>query len=533
VEGVKASELFARFSPASSAEEGRAFFQRRLALFTKTMFFAFVALLVFVNALYATYPETRPVHAYIVNYVAAGGLCFQVWFWSMANRTQVLDGRFLMGLDAASITAIAAALTLSGTLSDGRAANVYVSFMWMSYTVFARSLIVPSTARRTAVLSTVCIGPSVLASFAVEMEVPTEVLLLGTSMLSLVVVVLATIGSYVIYGLRAQVIEAAQLGQYTLLEKIGEGGMGAVYRARHAMLRRPTAIKLLRPELAGKDSLARFEREVQATSELTHPNTVAVFDYGRSPEGSFYYAMEFLDGVDLETLVATSGPQPWKRVVHILCQICGALEEAHSRGMVHRDIKPGNVLLCNRVGIRDMAKVVDFGLVREIASADRLTKADVVAGTPAYLSPEAVTDPHRVGPASDLYAVGAVGYFLLTGEVVFSGSTALEVCVHHVRTPPVPPSQRTDNDVPGGLEQLLLQCLAKEPDDRPRSARELRLALSRLGRANRWTERQAYDWWDEFDSQHGAELSRARPGAVGTVTIDMSNRTAELAGLLE
>ena len=270
--------------------------------------------------------------------------------------------------------------------------------------------------------------------------------------------------------------------------------MGAVYRARHAMLRRPTAVKLLPPERAGGHDVHRFEREVQATALLSHPNTVAIYDYGRTPDGIFYYAMEYLEGIDLEALVTGFGPQPPGRVVHLLGQVAGALGEAHAAGLVHRDVKPGNVILCQRGGAPDVAKVVDFGLVRELAGAGPRTETalDVVKGTPLYLSPEAITRPDRVDARSDLYAVGALAYFLLTGRHPFEGATVVEVCSHHLHTLPEPPSASSAAPCPADLEALVLACLEKTagkaaPDGgrARRAARGVRgrLAVERARRA--------------------------------------------------
>ena len=223
--------------------------------------------------------------------------------------------------------------------------------------------------------------------------------------------------SQVIYGLRAQVVEAERMGQY-VLEKRRRSGMGTVYLARHALLRRPTAIKLLPADKAGAETISRFEREVQNTSMLSHPNTVAIFDYGRTPEGVFYYAMEYLEGVDLQRLVERFGPQSPARVVHILAQICGALAEAHARGLVHRDVKPANAILCERGGVPDTGKVVDFGLVKDMgtrarspAGSDAALQTDIntIVGTPADLAPEAIASPDEVDARSEIYAIGAVG----------------------------------------------------------------------------------------------------------------------------
>jgi eukaryotic-like serine/threonine-protein kinase len=273
-------------------------------------------------------------------------------------------------------------------------------------------------------------------------------------------------------ALGEQNLRARTFGAYTLDEKIGEGGMGVVYRASHALLRRPAAIKLLSPERTRAHDLERFEREVQLTSQLTHPNTIAVYDFGRTPEGAFYYAMEYVDGCDLQTLVERDGPQDPARVAHLLGQLTGALAEAHRVGLVHRDVKPANVMLCERWGLPDVIKVLDFGLIKQLGGPCDLPRSavDQIVGTPLYLSPEALTAPERVDGRSDIYAVGAVGYFLLTGEPPFSGASILEICGHHLHTPPVPPSRRLGKPVPAALEQLILRCLSKSPERRPDAA---------------------------------------------------------------
>jgi serine/threonine-protein kinase len=288
-------------------------------------------------------------------------------------------------------------------------------------------------------------------------------------------------------ALRRERERARTFGSYTLDEKIGEGGMGIVYRASHAFLRRPAAIKLLPPGRTRARDLERFEREVQLTSQLTHPNTISIYDYGRTADGAFYYAMEYIDGLDLETLVEREGAQEPARVMHLMAQLAGALHEAHTLGLVHRDIKPANVMLCQRAGARDVVKVLDFGLVRQLherpASERREHEArsavDQVIGTPLYLSPEALTDPSRIDGKSDVYAAGAVAYFLLTGEPPFSSTSLLELCGHHLHSEPQPPSQRVGRALPAGLEALVLRCLAKAPSERP-SAAELERELHRL-----------------------------------------------------
>ena len=281
--------------------------------------------------------------------------------------------------------------------------------------------------------------------------------------------------------LHRQAGEARRLGQYVLKEKLGEGGMGEVYLAQHMLLRRPCALKIIRPAHAeDPNNLRRFEREVQATAALTHPNTVQVYDYGSTEDGTFYYVMEYLPGSTLEALVKQDGPLPPARAIHFLRQVCGALEEAHAHGLTHRDIKPSNVMICERGGIPDVAKLLDFGLVLPSsgnADEQKLTQLGTVAGTPAYLSPEQASGHRVVDARSDIYSVGALAYYLLTARPPFAGSQGLEVIGAHLYEPPQPPSRHRP-DVPADLEAVVLRCLAKKPEARYPDAKSLNAALS-------------------------------------------------------
>jgi serine/threonine-protein kinase len=314
---------------------------------------------------------------------------------------------------------------------------------------------------------------------------------------------LAIYGSHHITVLRRQANVARRLGQYQLKELLGTGGMGEVYLAEHVLLRRPCAIKLIRPERAGDPTnLARFEREVQATATLTHPNTVEILDYGRAEDGTFYYVMEYLPGLSLEQLVSRHGPLPAERVVHLLRQICGALQEAHAIGLIHRDIKPGNILVCQRGGRYGVAKLLDFGLVRghDLEEGQKLTQEGVLAGTPAYMSPEQAAGKSALDGRSDTYSLGAVAHFLLTGQPPFVCDTALQTLAAHIYERPVG-LDHYRGDIPADLQTVVLRCLEKEPSRRFPDANNLDDALAQCDCADGWTRDQATRWWREHGLQ--------------------------------
>ena len=281
--------------------------------------------------------------------------------------------------------------------------------------------------------------------------------------------VIAIYGAHRLEVLTQDALAARMVGPYTLKKSLGEGGMGEVYLAEHQLLRRPCAVKLIRPDQAGDESsLARFEREVQATAALTHPNTVHIYDYGRADDGSFFYAMEYLPGTSLEQLIARDGPLPPERAIHFLLQLCGALGEAHSHGLIHRDIKPGNVIVCERGGIPDVVKLLDFGLVMPVVAGvgeGRLTVAGTIVGSPEFMSPEQCGGAEELTPASDIYSVGALGYFLLTGQSPFAGRAPLHMLAAHLYEEPSS-LIAAGVVVPSTLAAALMRCLAKIPDER-------------------------------------------------------------------
>lgn len=324
---------------------------------------------------------------------------------------------------------------------------------------------------------------------------------------------------------------ARRLGRYRIESVIGRGGMGTVYRARHALLRRPTAIKVLRPDHMGAEAVARFEREVQVTSQLTHPNTVEIYDFGETPEGLFYYAMEYLGGATLRELVDRGGRMPEARVLFVLRQMCGSLAEAHRAGMVHRDIKPSNVMLTERGGLLDFVKVVDFGLVKPLGGSveETLTRAESMTGTPLYMPPEMIRSADETGPRSDVYQIGAVAWFALAGRHVFEGARVIEVLDQHLNVPAGSPSAAAGAPIDPGLEALVLRCLAKAPADRPADAGELLAALELLELTDVWSQTDASAFWAEWADGAGVDGGTdgdSAPMRVGD-SLDIAERLGE------
>ncbi|MCA9585898.1 MAG: serine/threonine protein kinase [Myxococcales bacterium] len=484
-----------------TTEEERAHFQRRLSFTSLIVFFLAFGFWVFSVAslwLYAPQHLPRMVRSTSSAVQLATSLSALV-FWA-ATRFGKRGAAYLDALDAISSVALCTGWALMTAFEHGMPGPELVSLLASTYTLVVRAALVPSTPARTGAVGIVSLAPLVALTYA---RARSGDELAGWPAIQVAIWAGVGLGatktiSWVVYGLRMQVRKAMQLGQYQLEEKIGEGGMGAVYRASHAMLRRPTAIKLL-TGTAGT-ALERFEREVQMTARLTHPNTIAVFDYGRTPDGVFYYAMEYLDGVSLEDLVDRHGPQSPRRVAHVLLQVCGALQEAHDAGLVHRDIKPANVMLTTRGGVHDFVKVLDFGLVKESSEAGlpgpSVTNASVILGTPHYMAPEAIVDAQAVDARTDLYALGATAFFMLTGQLTFDGNNVVEVCSKHLYEAPVAPSS-VRAGIPQALDALVLDCLAKKPEERPPTASALAARVREL--ALSWTEDDAAAWWAEHD----------------------------------
>jgi serine/threonine-protein kinase len=328
--------------------------------------------------------------------------------------------------------------------------------------------------------------------------------------------ILSYIAARIVYRLGQDVSRAREMGSYRLVEQLGRGGMGEVWRADHRMLARPAAVKIIHQEVLGFDSstaqtvLTRFEREAQVTASLQSPHTVELYDYGTTEDGTFYYVMELLEGVDLEHLVRRFGPLPPARVVHVLSQICASLGEAHRRGLVHRDVKPANIYLCQRAFEHDFVKVLDFGLVKRHAQLPsdedlHLSQTGTIHGTPSYMAPEIALGKGPVDGRADLYALGCVAYWLLTGKLVFEERTYPAMMLAHAHEKPVPPSRRAEQAIPPALDAVVLSCLAKDPAARVQTAEELAGQLATVELPEAWTHERAAEWWES----HGATQKAA------------------------
>ena len=490
---------------------GLDFVRERLALVGKTLFLVSFGFYLFLLASMVL-AGGAPFVAVVKGPVALGHLAAS-WtmglLWLLASRAR-LSRQSLGTLDAIGIVLACGFLSMMTVNDQGQILQVLLA---LTVTVMIRAILVPSRPGRTMVVSALAFLPTVVVCIArhhpssllpgFSAGYQKQYMTLNTILWSILGTTLATITSRVTYGLRRQVAEANELGQYVLEEKIGGGGMGEVWRARHRLLIRPAAIKLIRPKVAGDPELLlrRFEREARATAALRSPHTVQLYDFGATEDGRLYYVMELLDGLDLDTLVRQYGPLPVERVVHILRQVCSSLQDAHGNGLVHRDIKPANVVVSRAGTTFDFAKVLDFGLVKLDTArkteddAVKLSAEDSTSGTPAFMAPEVVLGGADTDHRVDLYALGCVGYWLLTGKLIFEGRNVVEVMYHHAHTPPPRPSTRSELPIPAHLEDLVMECLEKDPERRPASAEAVSTRLEAVPLESPWTVERAERWW--------------------------------------
>jgi serine/threonine-protein kinase len=511
------------------SSSGLRFVRERLGLLGKTLFLVSFGFYLFLLAS-LTLIGGAPFVAVVRGPVALGHLSASLTMallWLVTSRAR-LSLRSLGALDAVSFVVAGGFLSLMTINDEGQ---ILQTLLALTVTVMVRAILMPSRPRRTLLLSALVFVPTV--AMCIARHEPTTFLpgfspgyqklhmTLNTVLWSVLGTTLATIVSRVLYGLRRQVAEASELGQYLLEEKIGGGGMGEVWRARHRLLIRPAAIKLIRQRalaaMSGDPELLmrRFEREARATAALTSPHTVQLYDFGVAEDGRLYYVMELLDGLDLDTLVRQYGPLPPERVIHLLRQACSALADAHANGLVHRDIKPANLVVSRAGTTFDFVKVLDFGLVKLDSprgagkDAIKLSGEDSWSGTPGYMAPEVVLGAADADHRVDLYALGCVAYWLLTGTMVFEGENAMQVMFQHVKAEPKRPSERTDLPIPPPLEALVMDCLEKEPARRPASAEAASERLAAVPLTSGWTAERAEHWW----ATHRPRPRDARPVA--------------------
>lgn len=467
-------------------------FTRRVRLYLRVttfinLFFTAIALIIFFSGGDSEL-QARPAEDLLV-IIGVTSVNAMAWFLVSRSRPGWFGSVATAGITTLALSFSYTYVTASAPDDPNPSRSALSALMIVSIVLVLRSSLIPSPT-----FATVIVGVLSLA-FPVSVGRPSVaggewVFFTWLTVLALVVVAVTAVTSNVVYGLERRIATATQLGQYQLESLVGHGGMGEVYLARHALLQRPTAIKLLR-DATDAEARDRFRQEVQVASGLSHPNTVEIYDYGRTPEGVFYFAMEYVEGATLEDVVSATGAMPAARVNHLLCQASGSLGEAHLRGLVHRDIKPSNLMLCARGGVHDTLKVLDFGLVRDLSQKNKASEQQLT-GTPLCLAPEAILQPDGFIPQSDVYALGATAYFLLSGRPPFASENLTELLSDHLAVPPAP----IDCDDPG-LSELVLRCLAKDPADRPADAQQLHTQLQALDSFGQWRQRDAGIWWAE------------------------------------
>jgi tRNA A-37 threonylcarbamoyl transferase component Bud32 len=430
----------------------------------------------------------------VLTYLAARWLC--------ARPEAVINVG--LGFQIYSAGLIAALIHWYPQITSGR-------ISWLCIVILIHPVVVPTPPIKTLIVSLLIATMDPLAVWIAHlrgMPIQTDAFTLTWYFLpNYISVALAMIPAKMMMGLRREVTQARELGSYQIGELLGRGGMGEVYRAHHRMLARPAAIKLIRPESIGAGNseaaqlvIQRFRREAQAAALLRSPHTISLYDFGMTDEGTFYYVMELLEGFDLDTLIKRFGPVPPSRAVFLLRHACHSLGEAHTRGLIHRDIKPSNIFTC-RLGLSvDFVKVLDFGLVKHQADSVHaqtvlLTQPNVTTGTPAFMAPEMALG-ESIDRSVDIYALGCVGYWLLTGRLVFEGETPVKMMLQHIQAEPLPPSRLSELDIPPELDQVLLRCLSKKPSDRPKDTNALACMLAQVPAREAWTRERAEEWWE-------------------------------------
>jgi hypothetical protein len=459
-----------------------------------------------IDGRFAKFPAAGPSAIWLVGVMGGIALSLAV---AWAAWREMLAPEAL--LDFALVYEVAQALFFSLTFHAVHSSEMPRGWSAVAVWILAYPLIVPGTRGKTllATVSAALMDPlGLLINIAAGAAAPPWPASLLMFFPTVVAAAVALVVSRMVYELNVEAGRGMEMGAYRLEELLGRGGMGEVWKASHRLLARSAAIKLIRadsPGATGHESLKRFEREARAAAALRSPHTVDIYDYGTTEDGTFYYVMELLEGFDLETLVRDFGPVPPERAVHILRQACHSLAEAHQGGLIHRDVKPANIYVC-RYGLDwDFVKLLDFGLVKNAAAAQpgerQLTAAGVIAGTPGYMSPEIGLGSADVDWRSDVYALGSVGFWLLTGQTLFGDGTPMQIVLDHIQKPPIAPSRRAPGPIPPELDAIILSCLAKDPNNRPQTMRELSQSLSQVPLAASWNEDRARRWWLEFGTR--------------------------------
>ncbi len=446
-----------------------------------------------------------------VQWVNLGAALMSVGVWWAAGSPRISAAR-LHWLGLGYEVVLCSIVGLVTYLQSYVATGVVPNLTWVPAIVIMFPLIMPGPPRRMLLAAIVAgaMGPLslLLLDATGRIDADASDAYAPTVVSSAFAVAFAYWGARVIYGLGREIAKARAMGSYQLEERLGEGGMGEVWRAKHRLLARTAAIKLIRPTLSGNSSAGvsararqRFEREAQAIARLRSPHTVDLFDFGVADDGAFYYAMELLEGLDADALVRRFGPIPTERAVFILRQVCHSLSEAESCGLVHRDIKPSNIFLCRYGEDYDFVKVLDFGIVKSSHDgpdgATALTGENAVHGTPAFMAPEQALGNRDIDGRADIYSLGCVAYWLLTGQLVFTADTPTGLLMKHIQTAPAAPSSRTELHVSPPMDRVVLACLAKDPADRPPSARELSRILAEIEGVSEWTEERSQEWWEK------------------------------------
>jgi serine/threonine-protein kinase len=470
----------------------------------------FVAVLVVVVQLFqqVAQPELAPVMADPVNrLVTLSAVLMAAGLFALAHF-QLVTSSTLIALGMCFEIAVAMTISMIETTLPMTPGEPVLGMSSLGPWIFAMGVLIPNRPMWTLVTALVAAStwPAAYAINAARFDfapVPTGQLIAWPVINYLLAGLAYMIGRWT-YGTAIAAQTAQDLGSYRLVSPIGEGGMGEVWRAEHQMLARAAAIKLVKPDVMAQSSarlaevsVKRFKREANIIASLQSPHTIYLYDFGVTPEGYFYYIMELLDGISLQTLVTTFGPQPAGRVSAFLRQIGESLEEAHQQGLIHRDLKPSNIMACKLALSYDFIKVLDFGLAKTVQSSEvtQLTMEGATTGTPGYMAPEIAIGEGGVDARADIYALGCVAYFMLTGSLVFTDSNPMKMAIKHVQAVPEPPSQRTELPIPASLERVIMQCLAKKPEDRPGSARELGRLVSACD-VPAWTEEDAAEWWE-------------------------------------